>query len=71
MPNLDIEEEPTYAETQRYLKNAPNSRKKYQKKMDIYIDLYEFLKEAKNELYIPIFDVSRFTSQSIKMVVKD
>jgi len=46
-------------------------KNKYQKKMDMYIDLYEFLKESKNEMYLPLFDVSRFTSYSVKCLVKD
>lgn len=72
MPKLDgihLEEE-NILESRPIKSNYPK-KNKYQKKMDMYIDLYEFLKESKNEMYIPLFDVSRFTSHSVKCLVKD
>lgn len=48
-----------------------NQNKNYQKKMDMYYYLYENIQESRNELYVPIFDVNRFNSQTVKKFVKD
>lgn len=69
MPKENEAEEVPKMETAHY-SHRPQ-RKNYQKKMDMYIDLYQFLKECKNELYLPLFDISDFSSRSVKMLVKD